>query len=185
MMAAIHPLLYGVLLAIAVGLGLPAGVLVVGAGALFGPGLGLLAVLAGEAAGLVANWWLCRRVLRPRMQRWLQRRGKGRWLHTLLQQAAGLPVLVMLRLTLVPMNMVNAGCALGPTRLRPYGLACLALVPRFALMVWAGSVGAEASRGSLTPLALAARCVALVCTAAVLVLLGRGLHRALQFGSGE
>jgi len=184
-MAVNHPVLYVLLLAVAVGLGLPAGVLVVGAGALFGPRLGLVAVLSGEAVGLIANWWLCRSVLQSRVQRWLQRRSRALWLNTLWQQPASLPLLVMLRLTLIPMNLVNAGCALGPTRLWPYGLACLALVPRFALMVWAGSLGAEASRGSLTPLALVARCVALVCTAAVLVLIGRQVLRRLPCGAGE
>lgn len=65
----VHPWLYGLTLSTAVGLGLPAGVLVIGAGALFGPGLGLLTVLIAEAVGLVANWHLCRRQLRPRVQR--------------------------------------------------------------------------------------------------------------------
>ncbi len=43
--------------------------------------------------------------------------------------------MLLMRLALIPMNLVNAGCALGPTRLQPYALACLALIPRFALMV--------------------------------------------------
>ena len=59
-MPEINPCLYLLLLSAAVGLGLPSGALVVGAGALFGPGLGLLTVLLAEAIGLVINWRLCR-----------------------------------------------------------------------------------------------------------------------------
>jgi uncharacterized membrane protein YdjX (TVP38/TMEM64 family) len=60
-----------VILSIAVGLGLPAGALVVGAGAVFGPWLGLVMVLIAEAVGLILNWQLCRGLLRPRVQRLL------------------------------------------------------------------------------------------------------------------
>ena len=70
-----HPALFLPLLAAAVGLGLPAGALVVGAGALFGAWIGVPVVLAGEALGLALNWQLCRGVLRPRVQRWLGRQG--------------------------------------------------------------------------------------------------------------
>ena len=74
------------------------------------------------------------------------------------------------------MNLVNAGCALGPTRLQPYALASLALIPRFALMVLAGATGAESMRGNLSPLSLMARWVAVAASAAVLLLLARRLQ---------
>ena len=174
-----QPLLYGLTLALVVGAGLPAGALVVGAGALFGPWLGLVTVLTGQLAGLTLNWRLCRGVLRPRMQRWLAGRRRGRRLRRLLQPPAELRLLVLLRLAAIPMALVNAACALGPTPLRPYVLASLVLVPRFSLLVLAGSLGAEAARGSLSPLALAGRIVAVLATAAVLLLLARHLRRGL------
>jgi len=87
---------------------------------------------------------------------------------------------VLLRLAAIPMNLVNAACALGPTPLRSYALASLVLVPRFSLMVWAGSLGAQAARGALSPLALTLRAVALAATAAVLWLLARSLRRGLE-----
>ena len=85
-------------------------------------------------------------------------------------------VLLLLRLALIPMNLVNAGCALGPTRLQPYALACLALIPRFALMVLAGATGAESLWGNLSPLSLMGSCVALAASAVVVLLLGRRLQ---------
>ena len=177
-MPEINPWLYLLLLSAAVGLGLPAGALVVGAGALFGPGLGLLTVLSGEAMGLLLNWRLCRGLLRPKMERWLARTPKARRLEPLMTQPAGLKLLLLLRLALIPMNLVNAGCALGPTRLQPYALASLALIPRFALMVLAGATGAESLRGNLSPLSLTGRWVAVAASAAVLL----RLARRLQFG---
>ena len=158
-MPAIHPCLYLLLLSAAVGLGLPGGALVVGAGVLFGPWLGLLTVLLAEAVGLLLNWRLCRGLLRPKMERWLARTPKARRLEPLIGQPAGLKLLLLLRLALIPMNLVNAGCALGPTRLQPYALASLALIPRFALMVLAGATGAESLRGNLSPLSLTGRWV--------------------------
>ena len=77
-MPAIHPCLYLLLLSAAVGLGLPGGALVVGAGVLFGPWLGLLTVLLAEAVGLLLNWRLCRGLLRPKMEHWLARTPKAR-----------------------------------------------------------------------------------------------------------
>jgi uncharacterized membrane protein YdjX (TVP38/TMEM64 family) len=180
-MSAIHQWLYLLLLSAAVGLGLPGGALVVGAGALFGPGLGLLTVLIAQAIGLLLNWRLCRGLLRPKMERWLARTPKARRLEQLIGQPAGLKFLLLLRLALIPMNLVNAGCALGPTRLQPYALASLALIPRFALMVLAGATGAESLRGNLSPLSLTGRWVAVAASAAVLL----RLARRLQFGENR
>lgn len=64
-------------------------------GVLYGGPLGLVVVLVmvlvGEAARLVLNWQLCR------------------WL---LQTPASRRLLVLLRLALMPMNLVNASCAI-------------------------------------------------------------------------
>jgi uncharacterized membrane protein YdjX (TVP38/TMEM64 family) len=84
--------------------------------------------------------------------------------------------MLLMRLALIPMNLVNAGCALGPTRLQPYALACLALIPRFALMVLAGATGAESMRGNVSPLSMMGRWVALAASAVVVLLLGRRLQ---------
>lgn len=175
-----QPLVIGLLVAAGVGLGLPCGALVVLAGAMFGPAVGLLTVLIAQAAGLTLNWHLCRGVLRPRLQTWLERRRRGRRLKRLLQRPASLRLMVLLRLALIPMTLVNAACALSPTAPKPYALACLLLLPRFALMVFAGDLGAETVRGSLSPVSLALRLLALVATGAALLLLARGVGRQLR-----
>jgi hypothetical protein len=65
---------------------------------------------------------------------------------------------------------------------RPYVLASLALLPRFALIVFLGSLGADALRGSSSPFTLALRAAALAATAAALLLLARGVRRQLASG---
>lgn len=175
-----QPLVLGVLLAAGVGLGLPCGALVVLAGGLFGSAVGLLTVVLAQAVGLTINWHLCRGVLRPRLQRWLAASRRGRRLERLLQRPASLGLMVLLRLALIPMALVNAACALSPTAPRRYALACVVLLPRFALIVFAGDLGAAALRGSLSPLSLALRLVALMATGAALLLLARGVSRQLR-----
>jgi len=170
----------GVLLAAGVGLSLPCGALVVLAGGLFGFAVGLVTVVVAQAIGLTINWHLCRGVLRPRLQRWLAASQSGRHLERLLQRQASLGLMVLLRLALIPMVLVNAACAFSPTAPRPYALACVVLLPRFALMVLAGDVGAAALRGTLSPVALALRLVALTATGAALLLLARWVSRQLR-----
>lgn len=65
-----HPLLYALALAGGVGLGMPMGAAVVGAGALFGGALGVGVVLLGQVIGLAINWNLCRHWYR----RWIVHR---------------------------------------------------------------------------------------------------------------
>jgi uncharacterized membrane protein YdjX (TVP38/TMEM64 family) len=181
-MPLLSPLPYALLLAAAVAFGIPSGALVLAAGALFKPGLGVVVVFAGQGLGLLLNWRLCRGVLRPRLTRRLERTQRGRTLGRLLHQPASLRLMLLLRLALIPMNVVNIACALGPTPVRPYVLASLALLPRFALIVFLGSLGADALRGSSSPFTLALRAAALAATAAALLLLARGVRRQLASG---
>jgi uncharacterized membrane protein YdjX (TVP38/TMEM64 family) len=184
-MPPLHPVPFALLLAAGVGLGLPCAALVVGAGAVFGSPVGLLTVVVAQALGLILNWRLCRGMLRPRLQRRLAGSRRGRRLERLLQRPASLQLMVLLRLALIPITVVNAACALGPTAPGPYALASLALLPRFALLVVAGDLGAEALRGALSPLGLALRGVTLAATGAALLLVARGVGRQLRQSSAD
>ena len=63
--------------------------------------------------------------------------------------------------------------------------ACLVLLPRFALLVVAGDLGAAALRGSLSPVSLALRLMALVATGAALLWLAKGVSRQLRRSSTD
>jgi uncharacterized membrane protein YdjX (TVP38/TMEM64 family) len=78
------------------------------------------------------------------------------------------------------MNLVNAGCAAGPTNPKIYAVACLALIPRFALMVLAGATGAETIQDNLNPMVFISRCIALTASAAVLLLLAKHLQKRVS-----
>jgi uncharacterized membrane protein YdjX (TVP38/TMEM64 family) len=133
-------------------------------------------VLIAEAVGLILNWQLCRGLLRPRVQRLLTNTRHSRLIEQLMTQPAGIRLLILLRLALLPMNLVNAGCALGPTEPKTYTLASLALIPRFALMVMAGATGAETMRKSLGPLTTTSHWIALTASMATLLLLAKQLQ---------
>jgi uncharacterized membrane protein YdjX (TVP38/TMEM64 family) len=145
-----HPLAYALVLAGGVGLGLPMGAAVVGAGAVFGGLIGVVVVVLGQAAGLVINWNLCRHWCRRLIVRRLQRRRRWRWLLAAIDTQLSWQSLLMLRLALLPMAAVNACCALSATAWRPYALTSGVLVLRFALMVQAGALGAASVRGTLS-----------------------------------
>lgn len=177
-----HPLAYALVLAGGVGLGLPMGAAVVGAGAVFGGLIGVVVVVLGQAAGMVINWNLCRHWCRRLIMRRFQRRRRWRWLLAAIDTQLSWQSLLMLRLALLPMAAVNACCALSATSWRPYALTSVVLVLRFSLMVQAGSVGAAAVRGSATAhhqqWALAAGTAALMASAAA----ARNVRRRLILG---
>jgi hypothetical protein len=81
------------------------------AGGGVGPGIWLVTVLTGEALGLALNWRLCRGWLRPRVQFWLGRKGRGQrlqgLLEKLLQAPASLRLPLLLCLTQITRNLVT------------------------------------------------------------------------------
>ena len=174
-----HPLAYALALAGGVGLGLPMGAAVVGAGALLGGGLGLVVVVVGQVIGLVINWNLCRHWCRAWIVRRLQRRQRKRWLLATLDTSLSWQSMLLLRLALLPMALVSACCALSATSWRPYALTSLVLVLRFALMVQAGALGVAAMRGTATGPQQLFLVVAATATVLAAALIGRSVRRRL------
>lgn len=174
------PWIYGLLLAVGVGLGLPMGAAVVGAGALFGGLIGLVVVLVAQAVGLAFNWHLCRHWGRAWIVQRLQSRRRWQWLLTLSGTRLSWPTLLLLRLALLPMALVSACCALSATSWRPYAVTSLALVLRFALMVQAGALGVDAISGQFSIASALLTATAAVATAALAWMSGVQLRRRLK-----
>jgi uncharacterized membrane protein YdjX (TVP38/TMEM64 family) len=147
---ATHPLLYALLLAGGVGLGLPMAAAVVAAGAMFGGAIGLVVVLIGQVVGLAINWNLCRHWCRAWIVRRMQRKRRWHWILSMVDARLSWRTVLLLRLALLPMALVSACCALSATGWRGYSLASTVLVLRFAVMVQAGARGAEAISGQLS-----------------------------------
>ena len=172
-----HPLLYALLLACGVGVGLPMGAAVVGAGALYGGSVGVAVVLIGEAIGMLINWNLCRYGYRRWMVHRLRQRRRWRWLMDATATRFSWQTLLLLRLALVPMLVVNACGALSATPWQPYALTSLALLARFTVMVQAGVMGTDVMQGSLSAQQLILGLVGMGATLALAAALTLHLRR--------
>ena len=177
---ATQPLLYALLLAGGVGLGLPMGAAVVAAGAMFGGATGLVVVVAGQAIGLAINWNLCRHWCRARIVHRIQRQRRWKLMLSLVDARLSWRSLLLLRLALLPMALVSACCALSATGWRVYSLASTVLVLRFAVMVQIGANTAEAISGQLSIGAAVLTGITIAATAALALLSGVQLRKGLK-----
>lgn len=173
------PLVDVLLLAGGVGLGLPMGPVVVGAGALYGGVTGFVVVVIAQGVGLTSNWHVCRHWCRDWIRRRFQSRRRWQWMLTFSNTCLPWPTLVLLRLALLPMTLVNAMCAMSATRWRPYAFTSLAMVLRFAVLVQVGALGVEASTGHLNRVSFAMTVIAAAATVALAWLSGLQLRRLM------
>ena len=176
---AVSPLVYVLLLAGGVGLGLPMGPVVVGAGALYGGVTGFVVVVIAQGAGLTINWHVCRHWYRDWIRRRFQSRRRWQWMLTFSNTCLPWPTLLLLRLALLPMTMVNAMCALSSTRWQPYAFTSLAMLLRFAVLVQVGALGVEAATGHLNRVSFAMTVIAAAATVALAWLSGLQLRRLM------
>jgi len=124
---------------------LPDTVLCIIAGALFGLGWGIAAVLAGSTLASAMQYALSRRLFRARIQKALAARPSLAAIQrAVIQDEFRLQVL--LRLT--PLNPATISYLLGAAGVRFSGflIACLALTPNFLMEVYFGYVGKHAVR---------------------------------------
>jgi uncharacterized membrane protein YdjX (TVP38/TMEM64 family) len=124
---------------------LPDTVLCIIAGALFGLGWGVGAVLAGSVLAGTMQYMLSRKLLRERIERMLASRPSL----AAIQRAVSrdeFRLQVLLRLT--PLNPATISYLLGAAGVRFSGflIACLALTPNLAIEVYFGHVGKHAAR---------------------------------------
>lgn len=136
------PVLYAALFA---GLSLtpvPASVLSIGAGALFGLGAGLPVVLVGAIAGAVAGFALARSLGRTTVER-IGRERLAR-LDTMLRRH-GLIAMIGIRIApIVPFAVLNVACGLTAVRARDYVLgSAVGMTPGAAVFVAIGAYGAD------------------------------------------
>jgi uncharacterized membrane protein YdjX (TVP38/TMEM64 family) len=168
---------------------LPDTVLCIIAGALFGLGWGITAVLAGSLLAGMMQYALSQRLLRARIQRMLEQRPSL----AAIQRAVShdeFRLQVLLRLT--PLNPATISYLLGAAGVRFSGflIACLALTPNLAIEVYFGHAGKHAARlaGSHAQIAHLHDLVIIgglaVCIA-VMVLVSRMAHKAVMQAVAE
>jgi uncharacterized membrane protein YdjX (TVP38/TMEM64 family) len=133
------------LFALATSVLLPDTVLCIIAGALFGLGWGVAAVLAGSVLAAAIQFTLAHQLLRARIQRTLAARPSL----AAIQRAVSrdeFRLQALLRLT--PLNPATISYLLGAAGVRFSGflIACLALTPNLVIEVYFGHVGKHAAR---------------------------------------
>ena len=167
----------------------PETVLCIIAGALFGLGWGVAAVLAGSMLAGAIQYALARKLLRG----WIQRMLAARPSLGAIQRAVSrdeFRLQILLRLT--PLNPATVSYLLGAAGVRFSGflIACLALTPNLVIEVYFGHVGKHAARlvGSdaraahLHDLAIIG---GLAVCVAVMVLVSRMAHKAVMRAVAE
>lgn len=142
------------LFVLATSLLMPDTVLCILAGALFGPGAGVSAVVIGSLVATVIQFVLAHKLLRPRIQRALSTRP----LLAAAQRAVSHnEVRLQLLLRLMPINPATINYVLGAAGVRLYGflLASLAHTPILLVEVYFGYAGRHAARLAVSDAATA------------------------------
>ena len=178
------PVLYAVVYALGVVTFFPGSVLTLGAGVLFGTGLGFVAASIGSVAGAALAFLIARHALRPQVEAWARRSPKFAAIDGAVG-ANGWKMVALTRLSpLFPFNALNF--AFGATRVgfAPYLLASWsAMIPATLLYTYLGSLGRQgalALAGSATEsLRLTLNLAGLAATAAVTIFATRMARSAL------
>jgi len=172
------------LYALAVTFYVPGSVLTLLGGALFGPRLGVLAVLAGAFLGMAGNWFLTRRWLRPWAQRKLEQNPRLQEVEQALSRDEGWKLVALLRLSpLFPFVLINLVCALTSNlRFLPYMAASAAILPGTVLYIYIGDTVRQGLTldGGLEQSQFLLRLIGVVATFAVVGLVGRTASRVLK-----
>lgn len=172
------------LYALAVTFYVPGSVLTLLGGALFGPRLGVLAVLAGAFLGMAGNWFLTRRWLRPWAQRKLEKNPRLQRLEQVLSRDEGWKLVALLRLSpLFPFVLINLVCALTSNlRFLSYMAASATILPGTILYVYIGDTVRRGLtlEGGLEQGQFALRILGVAATFAVVWLVGRTASKVLK-----
>ena len=157
----------------------PATILTLGAGAIFGLAGGTLVVIAGATLGATLAFLLARTVLRERVERMAARHPKFRALDEAITRE-GTKIVFLVRLSvLFPFTWINYVLGLTGVRLRTYIWTTLVgIAPATFAFVYIGSIANEAATASRTRLIV--YIVGAVAALVVSILVGRIATKALR-----
>jgi uncharacterized membrane protein YdjX (TVP38/TMEM64 family) len=177
--------------AIAVVAFVPASLLTLGAGAIFGIAHGVVYVFAAATVGSCLAFLVSRYLARSAVEKKLE--GKPKFLAIdRAVEAEGLKIVFLLRLTpAVPFNLLNY--ALGLTRVRfvDYAIASVGMLPGTLLYVYSGKLAGDVAAVAGNPAVArgwgyySVLTLGLVATLAVTMVVTRSARRALAEATGE
>jgi uncharacterized membrane protein YdjX (TVP38/TMEM64 family) len=162
----------------------PETILCILAGALFGLGWGILAVILGSVVACPLQYWLSHRFLKKRITRTIASKP---WLEAIRRAVMQDEIRLQFLLRLAPFNPATISYLLGATgvRFRAFMLACLALTPHILIEVYFGHVGkhvvqiAEGERHVDRMHVVSVACSVIIAVV-VLVLVSRAARKALM-----
>lgn len=172
---------YALVYAVCCVLFIPASLLTLGAGAIFGLAAGTAVVVAGATLGATLAFLLARTVLRERIQSMTANNAKFRALDRAIAKEGGRIVLLVRLAPVFPFTYSNYAFGLTGIRTLPYVLATLAgIIPGTFAFVYIGSAAATAASGSASNVKLAVYIVGAIATVAASVFVARVAMRAIR-----
>ena len=178
------PLLFIAIYIVASVLFIPASVLTLGAGALFGIVRGSLYVIIGATLGATAAFLVGRYLARDWVARQIEANQKFKAIDQAVGREGGKIVLLTRLSPVFPFNLLNYAFGVTQVRLRSYFLAsAIGMIPGTILYVYIGSVaGMVAAEGTRarTPAEWGLLVFGLLATISVTILITRAARTALQ-----
>jgi len=184
------PLVFGAVYAVAVVAFVPASVLTLAAGAIFGVAKGVAIVFVAASVGACMAFALARSVARGAIERRISTQPRFAAVDRAIARD-GRRIVFLLRLSpVIPFNLLNYALGLTRVRFADYALACIGMLPGTLLYVYTGhaiGLAAAAAGGAgraRTPTEWALFAVGLVATVVATALVTRVARRALAEATG-
>jgi uncharacterized membrane protein YdjX (TVP38/TMEM64 family) len=179
-LGALGYVLYIVVYAICVVAFIPASILTVGAGAIFGFAGGTIVVVIGATIGATLAFLLARTVMRKRVEAMTAKNAKFRALDRAIAKD-GTKIVFLLRLAVVfPFTWINYACGLTAIPLWRYVAATFfGIIPATAAFVFVGTAATNATTSS-SSITRAIYIVGGIVAIAVSILIGRIANRAIK-----
>jgi uncharacterized membrane protein YdjX (TVP38/TMEM64 family) len=173
--------LYSLVYALCCVLFVPASILTLGAGAIYGLGTGVAAVLIGATLGAVASFLLARTLLRERIERMTADNKRVRALDRAIGKE-GAKIVFLVRLAPVfPFTYINYAFGLTGIATLPYALASFfGMIPGTIAYVYLGSAAAGAASGDTDATRKAVQIVGALAALVVTIVVARIATRAIR-----
>jgi uncharacterized membrane protein YdjX (TVP38/TMEM64 family) len=141
--------IYALVYALCVTLFIPASILTLGAGAIFGVVAGTIVVVCGATLGATLAFLLARTVLRHKVEQMTANNPKFRALDRAIAREGSKIVLLIRLAPVFPFTYINYAFGLTGIRLLPYVLATfIGIIPASFAFVYLGNAAASAATGS-------------------------------------
>jgi uncharacterized membrane protein YdjX (TVP38/TMEM64 family) len=182
-LGAVGWIVYVIVYALCCVLFVPASLLTLGAGAIFGLVEGTIVVVVGATLGAVASFLLARTVMRSRIEAMTAANPKFHALDRAIGKEGAKIVLLIRLAPIFPFTYINYAFGLTGVRTLPYTLATLiGIIPATFAFVYLGSSGAAAAAGTTdatrTVINVAGAVLALLATIFVARVATRAIRRA-------